>query len=480
MKLALLIFIVFLITIPRLVELNVIFDYFGFEQANELLITKEIVIDKKFPLVGSYALSENLGIFRSPLWNYLLIPPFIWGEGNPYAFKIFMLITSSVLLLISFFAVYKMLHAKIALIFILLASLSPLLTELSVRIWPPNLVPFLAPLYIFSLYKIYKGNFFYAPIFALVFAFISHLEYPFAIRHLLILFPTSVFLIYKKRFPSKVFLLTFFAYFSTFITILIFHLKNFPNLNIFQKINLETTNYSLINIENLIWNFRSTFSPNAIVSLLIFFLIIFGTVKILNNKNYLNDTSKFIIYYSFILFFTTLLVALLFPGIVSTWWFYDLSVFYILVVAIFINNFLNNKTGKIFGIGILFLFVILQFKNIYIKATKMQTFSDISRSIKIVLPIDYIYSQGSKNFTYKVYSSSKNTNDYKYLIWYRENTKFKNLKSKNERVYYVIVEENLKLEEKQKALKINHGKELISRKHVDNQFIVDKRKLLNP
>lgn len=54
------------------------------DQARDMTLVKDIVINHKLTLIGSH--SGLGGLFHGPLWLYMLIPIFLIGQGNPFIF----------------------------------------------------------------------------------------------------------------------------------------------------------------------------------------------------------------------------------------------------------------------------------------------------------------------------------------------------------------------------------------------------------
>jgi len=61
--------------------------FYLYDQARDYLLSKNIVETHSLTLIGTH--SGLGGFFHGPLWLYMLVPVYILGKGNPFAFTYF-------------------------------------------------------------------------------------------------------------------------------------------------------------------------------------------------------------------------------------------------------------------------------------------------------------------------------------------------------------------------------------------------------
>ena len=88
---------------------------FGWDQVDNAWAAKNIIVDKKLPLVGMQAKGSS-GFFIGPYYYYLLVPVYFLTNLDPIASGIFAGITSVISFFIIYFITRSLFSNKIALL----------------------------------------------------------------------------------------------------------------------------------------------------------------------------------------------------------------------------------------------------------------------------------------------------------------------------------------------------------------------------
>lgn len=130
------------------------FLIFGMDQENEILIVKNIVSGKHFPLIGLS--SADTGTYRGPLFLYLSAIPYVLFNGNPLGGAI----TASLLGVVVSFLIYrfgsKMFSSTVGIIGALIYSASFFVAYYDRQFWNPTFIPLLSLLIGYISFEVIK------------------------------------------------------------------------------------------------------------------------------------------------------------------------------------------------------------------------------------------------------------------------------------------------------------------------------------
>lgn len=146
------------------------------DQGRDSIILRRIVTLEHFPAIG--APSSVGGIFLGPFYYYLVAPFLLLFNFNPIGPAIGVALLSLVGLACAYLVLRKEISTVSALIFLILASFSTVLTDLSRFSWNPNLLPFFSFFTLYFFYKtLTKKRLFWAFLFGMFFSFSVQLHY---------------------------------------------------------------------------------------------------------------------------------------------------------------------------------------------------------------------------------------------------------------------------------------------------------------
>src|ERR1035437_6608778 len=94
-----------------------------FDLARDYLLTKSIVDTHSLALIGTHSVIG--GFFHGPLWLYMLVPVYILGNGNPFAFTYFYIGLLLFTVLVAYLVGSKLYGEKGGILVSLLIALSP-------------------------------------------------------------------------------------------------------------------------------------------------------------------------------------------------------------------------------------------------------------------------------------------------------------------------------------------------------------------
>ena len=130
---------------------------FGWDQVDNAWAAKNIIVDKKLPLVGMQAKGSS-GFFIGPYYYYLLVPVYFLTNLDPIASGIFAGITSVISFFIIYFITRSLFSNKIALLAVFFYTASNHMIIFDRVQWPVNFILPVSILIFFSLFKIITGN----------------------------------------------------------------------------------------------------------------------------------------------------------------------------------------------------------------------------------------------------------------------------------------------------------------------------------
>jgi hypothetical protein len=189
--------------------------------ARDFLVLEEMVATKKPTLIGPRS-GGIPGVFHGPLWFYLMLPPFILGQGNPVAVEWFWVFLSAASLWVTYYFGKKLFSPQVGLLAATLLSIH------SVRYVHSLFNPFgavlLAPVFFYFFWKYVKEKKFSylissvftlgiiiqfqmafgVPIFLLLFLYVSKMivknkQFSHFLAFCILIIPLSTFLLFDLR-----------------------------------------------------------------------------------------------------------------------------------------------------------------------------------------------------------------------------------------------------------------------------------------
>ena len=156
-KKILIIVILLLAAFLRLYQIDGYMTFLG-DEGRDVLVVKRMIVDHKWTLLGPTA--SVGGFFLGPIYYYFMLP-FLWlFQLNPVGPAVMVALFGTATVYLVYQAGREFFNETAGLIAATLYSLSPLVIAYSRSSWNPNLVPFFALLYIWSLHQAVKTNIF--------------------------------------------------------------------------------------------------------------------------------------------------------------------------------------------------------------------------------------------------------------------------------------------------------------------------------
>ena len=425
--------------------------FYLFDQARDYLLVQNIVNTHSLALIGTH--SGLGGFFHGPLWLYMLLPVYILGSGNPFAFTYFYI----GLLLLTVFTAYlvglKLYGEKGGILVSLLIALSPVTWKLVPGTIGVNAEPFVFLGLFYFLIKFLRGNA-NSFIFAAFFAGLS-LQFETALPLVLIPSMFVIFIVNKKEIKNiKLIFLSLISYTLSVSTFILFDLRHrflmtTAILNSFtgghkEKGYLELRDRISAHFNSLVGTYKSLlFSEDFLLILLLLIIFIFAVFLVLKNKKdnpQAGGRKEFL----FLLLFPVLTFGFFVFYPYSIWPEYVLGLlipvalaFYLAVITVW-----KKSLGKILVLlffAITFFNVSILIQNQYLHQYPQNNSSGSYLNQKTV--VDWIYRDaGIGKFGYFVYTPEVYTHGMDYLVWWHgksyPNTILENKKNK---VTYLIL-----------------------------------------
>jgi len=323
---------------------------FNWDQVDNAWAAKNIIVNHAFPLVGFQA-KVNSGIYIGPYYYYLIAIVYFLTNLNPIASGITAGITSIFTFLTLFYISKKLFSVNVALISVFLNTVSVFAINFDRVQGPVNLIPSIALIIFFSLYKIITGYPKFILLLALASGFSLHI-------HITAIYVPLIILLCLPFFPRTKEMLKY-IFFS--IPILLFFI--FPSVIAFLQnsghvsnaINYGNTYFHGIHLRRVMQltndafiQFEAYFNYSSIIKYLKFTLIPLF-ISLYLYKNISKD--KLLLCYLILLWFTIpWLVISTYSGEISDYY-YSANRF----IALLIIAYLISK--------------IFQFRNIIAKMT---------------------------------------------------------------------------------------------------------------
>lgn len=238
---------------------------FGWDQERDAYEISKLVVDHKLTLIGPRVVNVH-GFFLAPYYTYILLPFYIMSNLHPYGAVYFLFFISLLFIATSLFVIRKIWGTQVAVFFILLWAVNPILIGYDMTAWNVSLVPTLTLLTFFLLYRAYSSNKLYdwlllGSILALGINF--HFQFIFVI----IISLSFVVVSYaEKRYDIKNVLLSFLSGAAVFLPLFLFDLRHdFLNTKLFFQFFLNNPEASVKDYSSWIEVINNTFLPFTII-----------------------------------------------------------------------------------------------------------------------------------------------------------------------------------------------------------------------
>lgn len=197
--------------------------FFLADQGRDILLVKDILENNLITLIGTH--SGLGGFFHGPLWLYQLIPFYLFGGGDPFAFTYAYVLLALVTVLVGFFVGENLYDKKTGLIFASLLAISPSVWSFIPNTIGVNMVPLIFLGMFYSLIRYIRGET-WAYIFAIFFAGLS-LQYETALPLIVIFVVGCCFFLNKKILHKpKIIFLSIFSFLLSVSTFILFDVRH--------------------------------------------------------------------------------------------------------------------------------------------------------------------------------------------------------------------------------------------------------------
>jgi len=393
---------------------------FWYDQGRDALVIWDLLYNKKFFLIGPTTGIE--GIFKGPLYYYL-ITPFYWlGKGSPVMVAAFLSWLSVAAIFLIYYLTAKIYDQRTGLLAALLYGFSFENVMFARWLSEPNAVQFFAVLTMVFLYKAIKENENYLIPAAFVIGLCLHLEAAVEIFFL----PMLIIIVFWQRaklLKLKLLVLTALAFLITLIPQLLFDLRHHGVLTkaFIKFLFMEKSfNPSFSNIfaqrMSLYCNvfFEKVFPVNQDLRVLAACLLLISLVAY--RKKIFNEGGKLLL-----IFLAVPLIGLLFyrGNNYYVWGYYFSSLipaFTILLAVVAVRLFQRGIITKMLLLILFLVFVITNLQN-------FQSYFKTGRGISLqtqLKAIDWIYKDAAgQDFNADFYVPPKIYYAYTYLFrWY--------------------------------------------------------------
>lgn len=420
--------------------------FYLFDQARDYLLTKSIVDTDSLALIGTH--SGLGGFFHGPLWLYMLIPVYILGHGNPFAFTYFYI----GLQLFTVFAAYrvgtKLYGNKGGLLIAFLIALSPVTWSVVPNTIGVNVEPLVFLALFYFLIKFLRGdkNSF---ILAIFFTGLS-LQFETALPLILIPVTLITFFFNKKSIKDiRLIILSLASFILSLSSFILFDLRHkflmtFAVLSAFSggekgKGYLELKDRIPAHFNSLFGVYKSVlFNQNILLVLLFAAVLLFGILLLLKTKNKYKKEFFFLLSFPFLVY--VLFIFYPYP----IWPEYVLGLLIPVALAFYLA--IATVWKSVFGKALVILFFAFTFLNVsvflqsqYLQKYQLLNSAGSYKNQKAV--VEWIYKDaGVGNFGYFVYTPEVYTHGTDYLIsWYGKNNSKTILETKKDKATYLIL-----------------------------------------
>lgn len=419
---------------------------FSGEFGDNFLDIKNAAVQKIIPLSGPPVSHPWLKF--GPLYYWLMIPLVIFFDFSVYVGAWFGIVMGTLLILVNYLVIEKIVNKKVALISSTLISISPLLISFSrdARFFFITTLVFYVFLYcLWNFNKTKKGEFFLGLSYSLFFNF--HYS-P------ILLFPVLVYFLFLKRkeITIKKYINLFIGLFIPFIPLIIYDFKNkfemFVKLflwvpyrfagffGLYPKNNISffTLNQSFKATMEFVgksFTYRSIYWPYVLVLFLLIY--VFVCLKYLRSKKY-----SFVDSFMYLSLFIAIL-AIVVHGDVPVHYYLPVFPIPIIIVSMFIDKIIQ-KNNSVFK-GIILVIIVLIFCNNlsffykFYKGFNENSFSINTNFVSVNLQekVAQFIVDDSDNKNYSLIRVGPNdqfeenySQNYRYLLWLYGNEPIEN------------------------------------------------------
>src|SRR3989344_281345 len=330
-------------------------NIFGWDQVDYAWAAKNIIVEHKFPLMGTQA-KLNSGIFIGPLYYYYIALFYFITDLDPIASGIAAGFTGIITFFIIFFVTKNIFSRGAAFIAVFLYTVSYAAISADRVEWPVNFIFPLSLLIFYSLYKIVIGKVKYILLLVLLvgFSFSTHFTavfYPFIILLSLPLFPRT-----RETFKYVVYSIPIFFIVFSPILINLFHDNGFLGKSSTSYVNtyyhglhlrrvFQLTKDAFIQFEHLL--FFPQLKYLGLVG-----LPLFGLVYL---KGKLNRNRILFVYLSALWFLVPWFIFSLYSGEISDYYFLISRPIVVLILSYFIYRLMIHPLASVKAIAIIVL-----------------------------------------------------------------------------------------------------------------------------
>ncbi len=441
--------IIILACIPRAIELVCGNYVFGFDQGKHWLGAKALVVDHKIPLIGD-EVGGARGFFQGPGWIYSLSIFYFLFQGNPYGGIVLMFLSGITTVVLALWLFRKAFGTLTSGCIGLLLAISPILIESSRLTWPPHMIPPLAIISLYAVWKMITGVYMYMPVLFFVVACMEHFEIAtagtMAITLLVYIIPFGI----MRKIPLKIVLLSVFAWCIPFLPLVVFDIRHqFLNVKgiietfggdrqIQTSLTLLVANHRMIFSTNIFHAFQRIFSPYYII----IGLLIIGAFQFIDRT--VSQTKRQFVFFLYLFPLILFGVLLFYKNDLWPWWLYELSVVMVVLIGMTVSWMIQKKgILRITAIAILILmFAGYTKESIRFWRNDFPNYGGVHKIRGKLDALDYIFQDAkTKDFGIFFFTPPVYTYAYDYLNWWYGNKKYGYIPPQEQKsTFYLLAE----------------------------------------
>lgn len=427
---------------------------YTFDQGRDFLKVEEIVKYKNLTFIGPTTGAP--GVYHGPWWYYMLAIPYIFFNGAPVGFALFIFFIN----LLTTYLFYRFLNKEFnfltALFFLLIASVSPYLIFMSFFVISstPELPLFL--LLLFLTYKLFKKpSLFIQLLIFFTLGFILEQEIPPGLFLIPSYFAALIITkqIKKFSFNQKHVLYSFVSFIIASLPRIIFEIKhNFIQTKAALSYISQTKSdinpalflHTIVERLQIFESFYKSLFINNDQILAILSLIIFTAGLIFVYKKFNPLKKTYFLFLSLVIFIIFLLTCLYKKEVWGTY-LEGLPYFYLTLLSIIFYGISKNKHKfQLVSVLIILILFIINLNEAYTVLTTKKNIEKNGLEVQIQ-KVNYLYKENNnKDFCVRIYTPPVIPHTYNYLFSYLG--KIKNYKSPSNdfvdnKCWYIIEEE---------------------------------------
>lgn len=446
--------LVFLSLLPRSVEVVNGNYLFLLDQGRDYLAVKNIVVNRKFTLIGAeagYGVAGIQGIFHGPFYFYLLSIPFLLFRGDPYGGLLLMFVFGILTIIMGFFLGKKLFGFIGGMTTSLLIASSPPLIAQSRFVWSPHPSTFFILLAFFFVFFAAQGRritIFFASFFS---GFLYNFELAIAIPLSLGLVVHTIFIARFRKVDQ--YMALFSGFFLAYLPMILFEIRHgFQSMRgiiTYLSVN-KPQSFIFVTSEKLGWVFRTfadTFPKQELFpQILLLFLFLLSSVYFITKEK--KRKLRLFFYYLLSLFAVTFVTFLFIRTHIFEYYLIHLNLALIIFFSyIFVSSF-EKKAVRFQLLLSTILFVLLFSASLHAFNTFRKDLSDYGGMAKVkgrLDAIDYIYGNAKgEKFGLLVFSPPVYTFAYDYLVWWYGQKRYGYVPhQKKVGLFYLLIEKDL-------------------------------------